>query len=90
MEHKESLQAIAVVGQPAELVHDGVDELLPNGVMTTSICGGVRIPGQSAHTKALLTVAGGIFLAVYERLRVEETLVGASSDLVDNAGLMKL
>jgi hypothetical protein len=37
--------------------------------------------------ESILTVAGGILLARYKSLRVEETPIRASPDLVDDIGL---
>ena len=37
--HEESLETIAVVGQPADLAHYNIDLLLANGVVTTSVYG---------------------------------------------------
>lgn len=37
VEDEEALEAIAVVGQPADLVHDKVDLFLADGVVTTSV-----------------------------------------------------
>ena len=38
VEHEEALETRAVVRQTADLVHDGVDELLADGVVSTGIC----------------------------------------------------
>jgi hypothetical protein len=38
VEDEKSLEAIAVVGQSPQLVHDRVDEFLSDGVVTTGIC----------------------------------------------------
>ena len=38
VEDEETLESGAVIGQTTDLLHDGVDELLPYSVMTTSIC----------------------------------------------------
>ena len=38
VENEETLESGTVIGQTTNLLHDGVDELLPDGVMTTSIC----------------------------------------------------
>jgi len=37
VEDEETLKSGAVIGQTTKLVHDGVDELLPDSVMTTGI-----------------------------------------------------
>ena len=37
VENKEALETIAVVGQPADLVHDKVNLFLADGVVTTSV-----------------------------------------------------
>lgn len=37
MEDEEALQTRAVVGESAQLIHHGVDELLSDGVVTTGI-----------------------------------------------------
>lgn len=42
VEDEEALQARAVVSQTTDLVHDGVDELLADGVVTASICRATR------------------------------------------------
>lgn len=39
VEHEEALETIAVIGQTADLVHDEVDLLLANSVVTTGVCG---------------------------------------------------
>lgn len=38
VEDEETLESGAVVGQTTDLLHDGFDELLPDGVVTASIC----------------------------------------------------
>jgi hypothetical protein len=38
VEDEETLESGAVIGQASDLFHDGVDELLPDSVMTTGIC----------------------------------------------------
>jgi hypothetical protein len=69
VEDKEALETRAVVGEVADTVEDGVDEVLADRVVATGV------------------VVGGVLLARDERLGVEERLVGASADLVNDVGL---
>ena len=38
VEDEETLKSGAVVGQTTKFLHDGVDQLLSDGIMTTGIC----------------------------------------------------
>ena len=38
MEHEETLQTRAVVGETTQFVHDGVNEFLSYGVVATGVC----------------------------------------------------
>lgn len=38
VEHEEALQTRAVVRQTTDFIHDGVNQLLSDGVVTTSVC----------------------------------------------------
>lgn len=69
VEDKEALETRAVVGDAANLIENGLDELLSDGVVTTGV------------------VVGGILLAGDHQLGVEEVLVGAGADLINNVGL---
>lgn len=51
MEHEEALQTITVVGEPTNFVHDVVDLLLANRVVTTCVWNGWDEIRQ--HTKKL-------------------------------------
>ena len=42
MEDEEALQTVAIVGQPANLVHNDINLLLANGVVATSVYKSVR------------------------------------------------
>ena len=42
VEHEEALQTVAIVGQPANLVHNDINLLLANGVVATSVYKSVR------------------------------------------------
>ena len=42
VEYEEALKTRAVVREATDLVHDGVDELLADGVVSTSICRATR------------------------------------------------
>ena len=43
MENEKALQTGAVVGEATQFIHDGVNELLPDGVVTTSVWGEIGI-----------------------------------------------
>ena len=86
VEDKEALQAIAIVGQAANPVHDNVNLLLANGVVTTSVYT-ASDEGIEATQRQVLTVAGGIFPARHKSLGMKETPVGTIPHLVDNIGL---
>ena len=43
VEHEEALETRAVVRQTTDLVHDGVNQLLADGVVTASICPTTRL-----------------------------------------------
>ena len=51
VEDKEALEAIAVVGQTADLVHDDVDLLLADGVVPTSVYGHARVSDAAERNK---------------------------------------
>lgn len=87
VEDEEALEAIAVVGQPADLVHDKVNLLLANGVVTPGVWVYQSDKAREARRNLPLTVAGGVFLARHKSLRVEETLVSTAANLIDDVGL---
>ena len=87
VEDKEALEAIAVVGQPADLVHDDIDLFLADGVVTTSVYDTRQSCHRSTEKMRPLTVAGSIFLARHKSLGVEETPVSTVPNLINDIGL---
>lgn len=90
VEDKEALETTAVVCQAANLIHHIVDLLLANSVVTTSVWYGKL--SATTHSddrlgKNELTIAGGIFLASNQSLRVEKTPICAASNLIDDIWL---
>lgn len=67
----------------ADAVNHGINELLADGVVTTSICTVASVSGQSIQFVNGLTVVRGILLSADEQLGVEQVLVSTSTDLVD-------
>ena len=87
VEDEEALQTSAVVGEAAKLVHYGIDLLLADGVVTTSVYGHLSDKAREARVNLPLTVACGVFLARHKSLGMEETPVGTVANLVDDIGL---
>jgi hypothetical protein len=89
VEDKESLQASAVVCQPANLVHHDINLFLSDGVMATGICRRKTMRREHEVMERILmhTVARGIFLSSNKGFRVEETPVRTIPDLVNDIGL---
>lgn len=69
VEHQEALKTTAVISKLADTIEGVINELLANGIVTTSI------------------IVGGILLTTDQLLRVEEMLVGSSTDLINDTRL---
>ena len=72
MEDQKSLQSRAIVGQLADPIEDGVDDLLPDGVMSPGvIIRGVLLPAYDLLGMVQLTVRAGPDLVAHGRFQVD-------------------
>jgi hypothetical protein len=77
VEDQETLKARAVVSQFADTVHDGVNELLANGVVTTGIVvGGILLAGDELLGVEELAVSSSADLIDHTRLQVNKDGTG--------------
>ncbi|RDX86580.1 hypothetical protein CR513_32074, partial [Mucuna pruriens] len=93
VEHQEALQAGAVVGQLSDPVQAQIYDLFANcewGKMQTrsNIIHENKSRERERRTSVVASgeVVGGVFLAGYELLGVEELAVGAGADFVNDGG----
>ena len=89
VEDKEALEATAVVCKLADLVHDQVDKLLANRIVTTCIYEHTHslVGTTTTWVRPRQTVVHSIFLPCDHTLKVEQHMHQASLDLIDNAWL---
>ena len=86
MEDEETLQPRTIISELPQFIHDGVNELLANSVVSAGVFGNMSW-SITIHKLKKLTIVGRILLASDESLWMEERFIGARLDIVDDSRL---
>ena len=89
MEYKEALKARAVVCEPTDLIHSGVNKFFADGIVAACVFKAKPLDQTIANRKkeVIRTVVRGVFFPRDHALGVEERTHWATLDLVDHAWL---